>query len=43
MDRGKLAAPGRITGYPQQIQNSFAHRPGGIPAGTFSIYRTAYY
>ena len=41
--RGKLAVPGRITGYPQRIRNSFAHRPGGIPAGTFSIYRTAYY
>ena len=41
--RGKLAAPGRITGCPQRIRNSFAHRPGGIPAGTFSIYRTAYY
>ena len=41
--RGKLAVPGRITGYPQRIRNSFAHRPGGIPAGTFSIYCTAYY
>lgn len=34
---------GRITGCPQQIRNSFAHRPGGTPAGTFSICCTAYY